>query len=96
MHTQIVYIFITLALEEKPANREMVSVLLSDLYGHELNGREMAKGFETVLSEMEDLVLDTPDAPVVVGNFMARCVADDCLPPSFITNHSDSASQYVK
>lgn len=84
---EVVRLVISLALEEKAANREMVSILLSDLYGQVLNGREVAKGFELVLSQLDDLVLDTPDAPTVVGNFMARCVADDCLPPAFVSTY---------
>ncbi len=78
---------VSLALEEKAANREKVSVLLSDLYGQALNGREVARGFELVLSQLDDLTLDTPDAAAIVGNFIARCVADDCLPPAFISNY---------
>ena len=73
----------------------MVSVLLSDMYGHVINGREMSKGFDDVLSQLEDLVLDTPDAAIVIGNFIARCVADDCLAPAFITNHGASPSQHI-
>ncbi|VVD03925.1 unnamed protein product [Leptidea sinapis] len=34
-------------------------------------------------------MLDTPDAPVMLSNFIARCVADDCLPPSFVTGARD-------
>lgn len=35
---------------------------------------------------MPDLILDTPEAPVLLGNFIARAVADDCLPPKYVTN----------
>ena len=40
-----------------------------------------------LLEELSELSLDTPDAAEVLGNFMARAVADDCLPPAFISNH---------
>ena len=46
-------------------------------------------GFDLLLSQLDDLSLDTPDAPEILGNFMARCVADDCLPPAYIANHSE-------
>lgn len=36
---------------------------------------------------MDDLVLDTPDAHTVLGNFMARAIADDCIPPKFILSY---------
>jgi programmed cell death protein 4 len=40
--------------------------------------------FEMLLKNLPDLVLDTPDAAIVLGNFIARAVADDCLPPKFV------------
>jgi programmed cell death protein 4 len=40
--------------------------------------------FEGLLKNLPDLVLDTPDAATVLGNFIARAVADDCLPPKFV------------
>lgn len=30
------------------------------------------------------MILDTPDAPTLLGNFLARAIADDCLPPKVI------------
>ena len=80
---------VTVALEEKAANRELASILLSDLFGHVINARDITLGLDAVLSQLAELSLDTPDAPIVVGNFIARCVADDCLPPAFLTNHND-------
>ena len=34
-----------------------------------------------------ELVLDCPDAPDILGKFMARSVADDCLPPKYLSGH---------
>ena len=42
--------------------------------------------FDYLLRQLPDLVLDAPDAPVVLGNFMARAIADDCIPPKFLQN----------
>ena len=81
---QIIRILVTLALEQKSANREKASVLISDLYGQLLNSREVAVGFEQILHQLSDLVLDTPDVTDAVGNFIARAVADDCLAPAFV------------
>lgn len=89
MKHEIVRVLITVALEEKAANRELASILLSDLFGHVINYRDTVMGFDTILSQLSELSLDTPDAPNVVGNFIARCVADDCLPPAFVTNHTE-------
>ncbi len=82
---QIIRVLVTLALEQKPANREKASVLISDLYGQVLNSREVANGFDLILQQLEDLLLDTPDVTEAVGNFVARCVADDCLAPAYVT-----------
>lgn len=85
---EIVHVLLTLVMEEKAANREKASVLLSDLYGQLLNTRDIAAGFDLLLRELEELSLDTPDAADILGNFIARCVADDCLPPAFVSNHT--------
>lgn len=36
-----------------------------------------------LLANMPDLILDTPEAPLILGNFIARAVADDCVPPKY-------------
>lgn len=67
------------------SNRELISVLLSDLYGYSvLQARDIEDAFEELLYDMDDIVIDCPEAPVQIGKFMARCVADDCLAPKFI------------
>ncbi|XP_077992297.1 programmed cell death protein 4-like isoform X2 [Glandiceps talaboti] len=79
---------VTIALEKKAAQREMTSVLISDLYGKRIVTEEqMAAAFDNLLGDLEDLSLDTPDAPQIVGQFIARAVADDCLPPKFISSY---------
>ena len=47
----------------------------------------MISAFDYLLKNLEDLVLDTPDAPTILGNFMARAIADDCIPPKFILSY---------
>lgn len=42
---------------------------------------------DKLLKNLPDLVLDTPDAPTVLGNFIARSVADDTLAPRFLHNY---------
>ena len=46
-------------------------------------------GFDILLHQLNDLSLDTPNAPEVLGNFIARAVADDCMPPSYVQNHQN-------
>ncbi|KAJ8984628.1 hypothetical protein NQ317_009856 [Molorchus minor] len=75
---------IEIALDHKPSHREMTSVLISDLFPHIINESDISKAFENLLANLNDLILDIPDAPTVIGNFIARAVADDCIPPKFI------------
>lgn len=85
----LVVLAITLAMERKPSHREMTSVLLSDLYGHILSEEDIECGFDSLIKNLPDLILDTPDADVVLGNFIARAVADDCLPPKFVQEYKE-------
>lgn len=56
---------ISLALDRKATHREMTSILISDLYGDVLTQEEVAKGFDDLLESLNDLSLDTPEAPNV-------------------------------
>ncbi|XP_072941195.1 programmed cell death protein 4 [Epargyreus clarus] len=75
---------VEIALDHKPSHCEMASVLISDLYGRVFSAKDIGFAFERLLEKLPDLVLDTPDAAVLLSNFIARCVADDCLPPRFV------------
>lgn len=43
-------------------------------------------GYDLLLTNLPDLILDTPEAPTLLGNFIARSVADDCIPPKYVTS----------
>lgn len=75
---------VEMALEHKNSHREMTSVLLSDLYGRCLIESDYERGFDALLNNLPDLVLDTPEAAHLLGNFIARAVADDCLMPKYV------------
>lgn len=78
---------VELAMDHKPSHREMTSVLLADLYGHLLFEPHYATGYDTLIKNLSELVLDTPDAPTILGNFIARSIADDCIPPKFLQSY---------
>ncbi|KAK2712532.1 programmed cell death protein 4-like [Artemia franciscana] len=78
---------IELSMDHKPSHREMISVLISDLYNWFLSERDIERGLDQLLSNLPDLVLDFPEAPVILGNFIGRFIADDCLYPRFIRNY---------
>jgi programmed cell death protein 4 len=48
-----------------------------------ITSRDITKGFDILLDNLPDLILDTPEAPHILGNFVARAVADDCVPPKY-------------
>ncbi|CAH2062430.1 unnamed protein product, partial [Iphiclides podalirius] len=88
---------VEIALDHKPSHCEMASVLISDLYGRIFSAKDIGLAFERLLEKLPDLVLDTPDAVVLLSNFIARCVADDCLPPRFVQVHaSDDLNPHAK
>uniref|UniRef100_A0A665TBT7 Programmed cell death protein 4-like n=1 Tax=Echeneis naucrates TaxID=173247 RepID=A0A665TBT7_ECHNA len=75
---------VSLSLEGKASHRELTSRLLSDLSGKVLSQSDMARAFDKMLKELPDLILDTPEAPQMLGQFIARAIADHVLPMSFL------------
>ena len=45
---------------------------------------QMQKGYFSVVSAVDDLQIDVPEAPDLVASFVARAVVDDILPPAFV------------
>lgn len=54
-------------------------------------------GYDLLLANLPDLILDTPEAPILLGNFIARSVADDCVPPKYVTSpdNVDQLNEYA-
>ncbi|KAM7419344.1 hypothetical protein PAMA_016456 [Pampus argenteus] len=75
---------VSLSLEGKASHRELTSRLLSDLSVKLLSQSDMARAFDKMLKELPDLILDTPEAPQMLGQFIARAIADHVLPMSFL------------
>merc|ERR1712198_319225 len=78
---------IELSMDHKPSHREMTSQLISELYQKVISQRDIGKAFDFLMRQLSDLILDTPDAATILGNFMARCIADDCIPPKFLQSY---------
>uniref|UniRef100_A0A182N8I4 Programmed cell death protein 4 n=1 Tax=Anopheles dirus TaxID=7168 RepID=A0A182N8I4_9DIPT len=74
---------VAVAFDHKQSQRELTSVLISDLYGRVVTRDDICAGFDLLLANLADIMLDTPDAPHLLGNFIARAVADDCIPPKY-------------
>lgn len=75
---------VSLSLEGKASHRELTSRLLSDLSAKMMSQSDMARAFDKMLKELPDLILDTPEAPQMLGQFIARAIADHVLPMSFL------------
>ncbi|CAG9772476.1 unnamed protein product [Ceutorhynchus assimilis] len=86
---------VEIAMDHKPSHRELTSVLISDLYGYVLTESDIVKAFENLLANLSDLILDIPDAPIVLGNFVARAIADDCIPPRFIVDIKEKSDETI-
>ncbi|KAH3864297.1 hypothetical protein DPMN_027313, partial [Dreissena polymorpha] len=87
MRSRVLELSISLAMDRKASHRELTSILISDLYGNVLEAKDIQTGFDNLLNGLADLVIDSPEAPKLLGMFMARAVADDCLPPKYIQSY---------
>eukprot|EP01137_Pigoraptor_chileana_P030787 Opistho-2@17748 len=77
---------VEMAYERHDPERELVSLLIAELAASNyISSEEIGKSFEQLLDTVDDTQLDTPDAPQLLARFIARAVADDCLPPSFLS-----------
>ncbi|KAM9380014.1 programmed cell death protein 4 [Phaethornis superciliosus] len=78
---------VSLALEGKASHREMTSKLISDLCGTVVSKTDVEKSFDRLLKELPELVLDSPKAPQLVGQFIARAVGDGILSSTYIDGY---------
>ncbi|XP_064408403.1 programmed cell death protein 4a [Latimeria chalumnae] len=78
---------VSLSLEGKASHRELTSRLLSDLVGKVMSLEDIARSFDRILQDLPDLILDTPEAPQMLGQFIARAIADHALPLNFLDRY---------
>lgn len=76
---------VTKAMDRGHREMEMTARLISAMHGKIVTVEESVKGFHQLLAAAEDLTIDVPEAPTMLGTFIARGVVDDVLPPSFVT-----------
>ncbi|KAF7646732.1 hypothetical protein LDENG_00183130 [Lucifuga dentata] len=87
MRSEVPMLAVSLALEAKASHRELTSRLLADLCGPVLTRSDVENSFHKLLRELPDLMLDTPGAPQLVGQFIARGVSDQILSKSYIESY---------
>ena len=85
-HYELVKRAISMSLDGKERERELVSRLLSSLYPTLLSTADVGKGFERLFETVDDLQVDVPSAVRDIATFLARAVVDEILPPSFLSD----------
>lgn len=87
MYSSVPMLAVSLALEAKASQRELTSRLLADLTGPVLTRSHVESSFDRLLLQLPDLVLDTPEAPRMVGQFISRAVKDRILSTGYIEGY---------
>ncbi|XP_067851993.1 programmed cell death protein 4-like [Heptranchias perlo] len=85
--SKLPFLSVTMSLEGKASHRELMSRLLADLTGKRLSVNDVASAFDQLLRDLPDLILDTPEAPQMLGQFVARAMADHVLPAGFLDSY---------
>lgn len=85
-HYEVVKRAITMSMDRKDRERELVSRLISALYPKVMPMPQIAKAFERLFELADDLELDNPEAKKHIAQFLGRAVVDDVLPPSFLSD----------
>ncbi|XP_058852841.1 programmed cell death protein 4-like isoform X1 [Acipenser ruthenus] len=84
---EIPFLAVNLSLDGKASHRELTSCLLTNLVGKCLSSRDVAVAFDALLEELPELILDTPAAPQMLGQFIARAIADHVLPADYLEGY---------
>lgn len=77
---------ISMSLDRGDRERELVSQLFSSAYPEILSASMIGKGFERLFELADELEKDVPTARDNISTFLARCVVDEVLPPSFLSD----------
>mmetsp|Transcript_31550 Transcript_31550/g.44058 ORF Transcript_31550/g.44058 Transcript_31550/m.44058 type:complete len:424 (+) Transcript_31550:256-1527(+) len=87
LNAHLVEFLVIEGIERNDLERELISELLAELDAKRVfTMADIEAGFDLVLPQLVDLNLDTPNAHQVAGKFMARAVADEIMPPRFVTS----------
>ncbi|XVF79693.1 hypothetical protein PTKIN_Ptkin15bG0009900 [Pterospermum kingtungense] len=82
-HPTMVALWVTDSFERKDMERDLLAKLLVNLArSHDgvLSQAELVKGFESVLSTLEDAVNDAPKAPEFLGRIFAKVIGENVIP----------------
>ncbi|MED6112357.1 hypothetical protein PIB30_060960 [Stylosanthes scabra] len=81
-HPSMVSIWVTDSFERKNTERDLLAQLLVNLVKSQdgtLSQAQLIKGFESVLSTLEDAVNDAPKAPEFLGRIFAKAITEHVI-----------------
>jgi hypothetical protein len=84
LHHEVAKQAVSMALDRGAREREMTSFLLANLTGDLLSVEAVELGFEILLSRVDDLAIDIPGIIILLAQFVARAVVDECVSPAFL------------
>ncbi|XP_030963776.1 eukaryotic translation initiation factor 4G-like [Quercus lobata] len=86
-HPSMVSLWVTDSFERKDMERDVLTKLLVNLTKSRdgvLNQAQLIKGFESVMTNLEDAVNDAPRAPEFLGRLFAEVITENVVPLSEI------------
>ncbi|KAK9911164.1 hypothetical protein M0R45_035086 [Rubus argutus] len=81
-HPSMISLWVTDSFERKDAERDLLAKLLVNLTKSQdgtLSQSQLIKGFETVLSILEDAIIDAPRAPEYLGLIFAKVILENVV-----------------
>lgn len=77
---------VSMSLDRSDREREQISQLLSESYPDILSTNMIGKGFERLFELADEFQKDVPLCREHITKFLARCVVDEVLPPSYLSD----------
>lgn len=84
LRPQLISYLVQMALEHNNTCKELTSRLLRDLTIELFAEKDFVHGFDLLLKNLSDLVLDCPDACDKIGTFVARAIADKAIGKQYL------------
>ena len=77
---------INMSFDKNDRERERMSKLLSAGYPDTFSSSMIGKGFERLFEMVDEIEKDCPTCRDMLSTYLARCVVDEVLPPSFLSD----------
>lgn len=81
---ELIAYMVGMAFEHNNTCKELMSRLLRDLNLEVFVEEDFVNGFNLLIKDLDDLVIDNPDAVQNTGTFIARAIADKVLPKTYL------------